>query len=1170
MYRSSLSLHGAGGRRKPKKSFLRDPGNMSKMDWEFFDQVLPLDGSKESISALKRCFSRGDGNGNGLISIAEVEKALMQTLNYDRTVKSALAPSVKRAHRVAKDDKKGGNNDFLDMSEFPAFVNFLRYDLHVLQVFASMDKDRDGHVTRQEFSRLTSRMSKKFGFPAQDDGEFDRLDADGGGYIRYKTFADSMLRHRARFGRLQQSQTGASSGAYADYKDDRLLAEGDTRVKGGGLSADTRVRGSVDSYADYAPPRDSTKKVVAAGDDSEAGGAPKTAPAKPSKPSKSDAAQRRTALSKSSVRKSKSTLSKANPPSWKRATLRATKKRGKRKPLMRDPNDMSTLSFAVFDAELPLDGSPESASKLEKVFDNGDGNKNGFLSLAEVEKTLMLALGYGKPTRIKVAKSVRRAHRATRGTNAGKNEDYVEKAEWPLFVAFFRYDLHILQLFCRADTDADGRVSRDEFKRYYKRAHKKLRLPPVDDSRLGVLFNEFDSDGGGWVRYDEFANWMMQHRIKNPDECILRCREAARIKMIPQNAKFASILKTREKHRLAVKGRAAAAGAKKVAIPPPSRRAKPTKSKAATRSKKRSVPRRAPNSERKVAREQQIKLPDFPLTPSASMSFSSFKGGLNLSKALASTVGSATSEGARAMPAPIEKLDFENLLNEQKRIETLDARVRSLEGELVDVRASKDEQRKSYEGRIEMQEKEAANMLRERDDKASQERARVSKEMEGLRERNATLAGELSRVREEAGLLRESKAELNASQRLKLGMQVPAGPGVDVKELERLGKELKSMDAIVSGLNEENKRLRESAKAAATGMVSADAHLTLRGKYESLVKEAEALRGQCLQLRGAAMREVGEATNARVRGLEEQLESAAHSARVREEKIRAEAQGLRVQLAAQSSASEQRIAELQEDVTDKRSELRRLRRTADSSAAEIRRLHDKLDSFTALNSELKAQVDSLEQTLEKKQRARNIEVRRFERKMRKLEGELAKLREVSETPAPAPALKSEQGRALVADVGNERPDEAESRIRSLEEEIEEAEGEAESARKLATASAARVEAVQKALEAAKQRERQLTMELERARSRTMRNGPVASTSLSMRIEALQASQKAGIRKHAEQMAALRAKARNDAQAASERFSKQLAEKNRKIEAYRAELDLITEALHAHAQTQRFA
>ena len=95
------------------------------------------------------------------------------------------------------------------------------------------------------------------------------------------------------------------------------------------------------------------------------------------------------------------------------------------------------------------------------------------------------------------------------------------------------------------------------------------------------------------------------------------------------------------------------------------------------------------------------------------------------------------------------------------------------------------------------------------------------------------------------------------------------------------------------------------------------------------------------------------------------------------------------------------------------------------------------------------------------------------------------------------------------------------------------------------------------------------MELERARSRTMRNGPVASTSLSMRIEALQASQKAGIRKHAEQMAALRAKARNDAQAASERFSKQLAEKNRKIEAYRAELDLITEALHAHAQTQRF-
>ena len=60
--------------------------------------------------------------------------------------------------------------------------------------------------------------------------------------------------------------------------DDRLLAEGDTRVKGW-IIPDTRVRGSVDSYADYAPPRDSTK-VVAAGDDSEAGAQKLRLPAK--------------------------------------------------------------------------------------------------------------------------------------------------------------------------------------------------------------------------------------------------------------------------------------------------------------------------------------------------------------------------------------------------------------------------------------------------------------------------------------------------------------------------------------------------------------------------------------------------------------------------------------------------------------------------------------------------------------------------------------------------------------------------------------------------------------------------------------------------------------------------------------------------------------------------
>ena len=58
----------------------------------------------------------------------------------------------------------------------------------------------------------------------------------------------------------------------------------------------------------------------------------------------------------------------------------------------------------------------------------------------------------------------------------GKN-NYVEKAEY-LFVAFFA-DLHILQLFCRADTDADGRVSRDEFKRYYKQLQEVTASPVV-------------------------------------------------------------------------------------------------------------------------------------------------------------------------------------------------------------------------------------------------------------------------------------------------------------------------------------------------------------------------------------------------------------------------------------------------------------------------------------------------------------------------------------------------------------------------------------------------------------------------------------------------------------------------------------------------------------------
>eukprot|EP00954_Amorphochlora_amoebiformis_P006682 522912-Amorphochlora_amoeboformis.AAC.1 len=125
--------------------------------------------------------------------------------------------------------------------------------------------------------------------------------------------------------------------------------------------------------------------------------------------------------------------------------------------------DIKRIDFKVFDERLPVDGSPEGNEILRDIFRGGDANGNGMLSIAELEKLLMITLRFEKPVKIAIAKSIRRAFDLAKGAE-GKNSSFIEIHEFPTFCRYLRRDLRVLKIYKAIDTSGDMRMDLPEFK----------------------------------------------------------------------------------------------------------------------------------------------------------------------------------------------------------------------------------------------------------------------------------------------------------------------------------------------------------------------------------------------------------------------------------------------------------------------------------------------------------------------------------------------------------------------------------------------------------------------------------------------------------------------------------------------------------------------------------
>jgi len=184
------SMKAARTTRPPKSSFRR--GRTDPINWEAISKKLPATKSDVDLAKRKELFSLFDVNGNGYLSLAEIDKAVRDILVLDDLFD--CKPAMMRAFQAAKNyDKKSKarlGNDFVTKSEFRILLMYLRKYFELFVMFDRIDLDSDRRITLDEFRQAVGQL-KTWGVTVTNPAsEFKSIDKNGGGFVLFDEFCD--------------------------------------------------------------------------------------------------------------------------------------------------------------------------------------------------------------------------------------------------------------------------------------------------------------------------------------------------------------------------------------------------------------------------------------------------------------------------------------------------------------------------------------------------------------------------------------------------------------------------------------------------------------------------------------------------------------------------------------------------------------------------------------------------------------------------------------------------------------------------------------------------------------------------------------------------------------------------------------------------------------------
>ena len=166
---------------------------MSTINWSEITAKLPTAKTPEERAQRVEMFKQFDPNGNGYLSLAEVDKGLRDVLNIDELfdVKPVIIRAFNKAKQLGnKQGVESRGDDYVEAKEFRMLLVYLANYLRIWEIFSAIDTSGDRRLSKEEFIPATEKLSKWIPEGHNPEELWATLNSDGGSYILFTDFAE--------------------------------------------------------------------------------------------------------------------------------------------------------------------------------------------------------------------------------------------------------------------------------------------------------------------------------------------------------------------------------------------------------------------------------------------------------------------------------------------------------------------------------------------------------------------------------------------------------------------------------------------------------------------------------------------------------------------------------------------------------------------------------------------------------------------------------------------------------------------------------------------------------------------------------------------------------------------------------------------------------------------
>ncbi len=174
-----------------KQKYATDPKKTTKMVHECYRQVNTLNKKRAfkrpELHIVNTKFNEMDSNGNGLLSLAEIDK-LISTMYPEFDNKPALI----RAYHASDSNGDG----LISKKEFRCLWKYIEYFNKLWHKFELIDKDGDRKLSVNEFQTMSQELFETEFGEKEAAYYFDLLDTNEGGAITFTEFCSFMIKRK--------------------------------------------------------------------------------------------------------------------------------------------------------------------------------------------------------------------------------------------------------------------------------------------------------------------------------------------------------------------------------------------------------------------------------------------------------------------------------------------------------------------------------------------------------------------------------------------------------------------------------------------------------------------------------------------------------------------------------------------------------------------------------------------------------------------------------------------------------------------------------------------------------------------------------------------------------------------------------------------------------------